>query len=433
MERLQRNGSFGKRAGRKAESAPRWSRSHVCEWIADFAADRTGTIATVFALGLPVMVGLTGLSIDVGIWYQQDAQIQLAADAAAIAGARELGVGQSGKVAAAAQTSAGLNGFTSAGGATVATSISGSVVTATISAPTPLYFTSLFVSNPAKLRAAASASFTSTPICFMALHPSGTSVVGNGISSVLLANGCAVQVNSTGTPDIVGASGDSFTASSICVAGTHGAGTYTPTPQDHCTVEPDPLAGLPAPSVGACTYTNYSVTHTPAARLSPGVYCGGISAGGQAALTLTPGIYILKDGGLKLSGQASITGSGVMLFLTGNGSGIAMTGTTTVHLSAPTSGTYAGILIYGDRSQTNGSAAFNGNNNNYYEGTVYLPTMSVALTGNGTGTSSTPWSAFIADTFTISGNGNFTINSNYQSSSVPLPPPLVLTIVHLSS
>ena len=433
MERLQRNGSFGKRAGRKAESAPRWSRSHVCEWIADFAADRTGTIATVFALGLPVMVGLTGLSIDVGIWYQQDAQIQLAADAAAIAGARELGVGQSGKVAAAAQTSAGLNGFTSAGGATVATSISGSVVTATISAPTPLYFTSLFVSNPAKLRAAASASFTSTPICFMALHPSGTSVVGNGISSVLLANGCAVQVNSTGTPDIVGASGDSFTASSICVAGTHGAGTYTPTPQDHCTVEPDPLAGLPAPSVGACTYTNYSVTHTPAARLSPGVYCGGISASGQAALTLNPGTYILKDGGLKLSGQASITGSGVMLFLTGNGSGIAMTGTTTVHLSAPTSGTYAGILIYGDRSQTNGSAAFNGNNNNYYEGTVYLPTMSVALTGNGTGTSSTPWSAFIADTVTISGNGNFTINSNYQSSSVPLPPPLVLTIVHLSS
>jgi len=306
------------------------------------------------------------------------------------------------------------------------------VVPATVSAPTPLYFTRLFVSNPANFRAAASASFASTPICLMALHPSGTAVVGNGISSVLLANGCAIQVNSTGTPDIVGASGDAFTASSICVAGTYGAGTFTPTPQNHCPVKPDPLASLPAPGVGACTYTNYNVSHTPA-PLSPGVYCGGISANGQAALTLNPGIYILKNGGLKLSGQASITGSGVMLFLTGDGSSIAMTGTTTVHLSAPTSGTYAGILIYGDRSQTNGSAAFNGNNSNYYEGTVYLPTMSVALTGNGTGTTSTPWSAFIADTFTISGNGNFTINSNYQSSQVPLPSPLVLTIVHLSS
>src|SRR5258708_39397412 len=101
MERLQRTGSSGKRAERTADSTPRWSPSHVCKWVADFAADRTGTIATVFALGLPMMVGLTGLSIDVGIWYQQDAQIQLAADAAAIAGARELGVGQSGKVAAA--------------------------------------------------------------------------------------------------------------------------------------------------------------------------------------------------------------------------------------------------------------------------------------------------------------------------------------------
>src|SRR5438105_3950994 len=130
--------------------------------LASFAADPAGGIATVFALAAPMMIGLTGLSIDVGLWYQQDARIQLAADAAAIAGARELGVGQSGKIAAAAQTSAGLNGFsTTTGGATVATSVSGSVVTATVSAPAPLYFTGLFLANPASLRATAKASFTS--------------------------------------------------------------------------------------------------------------------------------------------------------------------------------------------------------------------------------------------------------------------------------
>jgi len=162
---------------RTAESALRWLPGGASERITAFAAEPTGTIATVFALALPVMLGVTGLSIDVGVWYQQDAQIQLAADAAAIAGARELGVGQSGKVTAAAQASAGLNGFTSAKGASVATSVSGSVVTATVSAPTPLYFTRLFVANPANLRAAASASFSSSPICFMALHPSGSSVV----------------------------------------------------------------------------------------------------------------------------------------------------------------------------------------------------------------------------------------------------------------
>jgi Flp pilus assembly protein TadG len=413
------------------EEPPRRLLAYACDQVVAFVADQTGAIATIFALALPMMVGLTGLSIDVGMWYQQSAQLQLGADAAAIAGARELGAGQPGKVTAAAQTSAALNGFTSAGGTTVLTSVAGSVVTATITAAAPLYFARLFLPNPVNLQAIASASFISTPVCFMALRSTGSSVVASG-NAALVANGCAIQVNSTGTPDMVGSGNASFSASSICVAGTYGSGTYTPTPQTHCAVHPDPLAALPAPTVGACNYTNFSVSHTPA-PLSPGVYCGGISASGQAALTLNPGIYILKNGGLRLSGQVSVTGSGVMLFLTGNGSGIAMSGTSSVQLSAPTSGTYAGILIYGDRSQTNGSAAFSGGNNNSYEGTVYLPTMSVALSGNGTGTISTPWSAFIADTFTMSGNGNFTINSNYQSSLVPLPSQLVRTVVHLSS
>ena len=69
-------------------------------------------------------------------------------------------------------------------------------------------------------------------------------------------------------------------------------------------------------------------------------------------MTLLPGIYILQGGGLTVSGNSHLTGTGVMIYnaSTGLGDGIDFSGTSTITLSAPTSGAYQGIVFYQNRA-----------------------------------------------------------------------------------
>ena len=55
-------------------------------------------------------------------------------------------------------------------------------------------------------------------------------------------------------------------------------------------------------------------------------------------------IYVLKDMNLQLNGGNNITGTNVLLFLTGDSS-ITITGNSTIDISAMTSGPYSGIAI----------------------------------------------------------------------------------------
>ena len=75
-------------------------------------------------------------------------------------------------------------------------------------------------------------------------------------------------------------------------------------------------------------------THT----LNPGIY-NSIQASGNANLTLNPGVYILEGGGLAVSGNAGIGGTGVTLYNTSSSTGsygaITLSGSGTFALSAP--------------------------------------------------------------------------------------------------
>ena len=91
--------------------------------------------------------------------------------------------------------------------------------------------------------------------------------------------------------------------------------------------------------------------------------------------------------------------------------------------SAPLTGPMAGMLFFGDRDLAPGlEHAFKGSSSVHYEGTIYFPTTDVLFTGNGSGTSPSPYSFFIARRFGFNGNGEITINANYEASTVPIPP-----------
>ena len=92
--------------------------------------------------------------------------------------------------------------------------------------------------------------------------------------------------------------------------------------------------------------------------LNPGIYTS-IQISGQASVTMKAGVYVIKGGGLSVSGQANLTGVGVLIFNAGSGyngttdggtfGSISLGGNGTINLSAAGSGPFAGILVFQPR------------------------------------------------------------------------------------
>lgn len=133
--------------------------------------------------------------------------------------------------------------------------------------------------------------------------------------------------------------------------------------------------------------------YTPPAgttTLYPGTYCGGISVYNTSIVIFSAGNYIIKGGGITFAGSGAITGSGVTFYLTGTNAtyaSVLINNGANVTLSAPTTGTYTGVLFYQDRSIISAiNASFAGGASMALTGSLYFPTTSVTYT-NGTSVS----------------------------------------------
>jgi hypothetical protein len=95
---------------------------------------------------------------------------------------------------------------------------------------------------------------------------------------------------------------------------------------------------------------------------------------------MMPGIYHMKKGGFSVSGNASVSGTGVMIY---NDSGaLSITGNGVVDLSPPTTGEYKGVSYFQSRSNT-AEAKIAGNGLFNVTGTVYVPAGLFDAQGNG--------------------------------------------------
>ena len=72
---------------------------------------QSGVVAIVFAMLLPVLLGMLGIVLDLGFAYQYKRNMQIAADAAAFAGAHTIYRDDGSDVTANALYDAGKNGF----------------------------------------------------------------------------------------------------------------------------------------------------------------------------------------------------------------------------------------------------------------------------------------------------------------------------------
>jgi len=169
------------------------------------------------------------------------------------------------------------------------------------------------------------------------------------------------------------------------------------------------VASLPLPSTtGMTNYGAFSLGGNSSKTIQPGIYSS-ISVSGNAKLTMasgTSGIYIIEGGGFSVSGNASVTGSGVMIVNAGSkypGTGgtygsISLGGNGACSLSPLTSGPYAGVVFF-QPSDSKQALTVTGNASGI-TGTIYAPAAGLSESGNGAINAS-----LIVDKITISGNG----------------------------
>ena len=390
------------------------------------ACRRRGYVIVTMLVSLVVLLSFLGLGIDVGYEEYVKTRMQTAADAAAVGGAQELRASGSTNLVTAAKGDAAANGFTDGSKgvaitvnnppATGYSTANSSAVEVLISKNVPTFFMGMIGISSGTVRARAVALLGSGTSCFYALDPSasGAFSVSGGVNVQV---NCGIMVDSSSSTAMSVSGGSTATATYIDLTGkatVSGGSTVSPAPVTGVAASSDPLASLPKPSVGGCTYTGKSVSGGATVTLSPGTYCAGISISGGSKVTFNPGTYILKGGGLSLSGGSTLTGSGVTFFntaATGYGYGpISLSGGTTVTLSAPTTGSLAGILFFQDSSVGAGAASsFSGGASAILNGTLYFPTTGLSYSGG----SSSAYTIIVADTVNFSGGA--TLNNNYSS------------------
>jgi len=443
-------------------------------WI----GDRRGNIAILTALLMPVVIGGFGLGAEIGYWFYSTRAMQNAADAAAVAAATNGSSTYATEAQAVTSLYGFQNGVrnvtVTASDVAACPSGGNNCYSVAITSLAPQFLsqmvgfkgtTTVSGVHYTQLTATATATIQANgDACVLALDPSDPSSVTTTGGNISLLN-CDLQVNSNSSTALT-VTGGVISASAINVVGNYQStgGTLTPTPATGKPAISDPYAGLysqnDVAAIGsqACSGSTTKVTVVSTTQtLPPGNYCGGISVtggsltlsagqyniaggisvtGGSLSLdagqyniaggfsntggtvTLGAGQYNMMGGVLNITGGTT-TGSGVTFVLTDQNGSYASANVTggTVNLTAPTNGSWAGMLVYQDpNAPKSGTDSFTGGSHTL-TGALYFPSQSMTYTGGSTVSTCTQ---LIAYKFTFTGGS--TIGSSCAGTGVQAIP-----------
>ncbi len=379
------------------------------------------------------------LALDVGLLFRAKRNLQIVADAAATAGAQNLNYGLS--ASTAAQAAATRNGVTNGVDGAVVTVNSpplagantscATCVEVVVSEPNPTTFVGMITGNNSVTVAARAVGGTSSGKgCVYTLNKTGQDIYDSGSGNISIPS-CGIiddSSSSGSTNAFVNSGSGTITASSVLVVGGYSEshpGSISPTPTTGTIPVSDPLSGLTAPTFNAASclsdpHVNSTTTIGPASSGGTICYNGLTISAGSGTVTLNPGIYVI-NGKLSLTGAAPVTGTGVTFYLPSNGDQLSMSESGSVTLTAPTSGTYNGILFFQGRSDTT-ALSITAAGASTLKGIIYAPKATLSLSGSGA-------SAFY--TSIVVGAINFTGSLNLQdyalvNSGQPLRSPVLV-------
>ena len=180
------------------------------------------------------------------------------------------------------------------------------------------------------------------------------------------------------------------------------------------------MASLPAPSYTPCVGGGPPLNLSGGADyvVSAGVHCTNINVTTSGTVTFGPGIHIFDGAALTIQGGSTVEGSELTLYWSENGGtndGIDVRGGALVTMSAPTSGVYAGILIYQDRNTTaDVTHKLTGGSTMDFDGIIYAPSTDVEFAGGASADSSSI--LIIADEVEFKGGDTFL--GDFDTSSI---------------
>lgn len=358
-----------------------------------FMTNIKGNVALVAALVMPVILASVGAAIDYGMASDQRQLMQASLDAGVVAAVRETGDTSRRSVVEKYIAANFLGARLAPDGKpreletidyttqlTIKTNTDNSL-TATFTRSYKTSFMGVFGVRSLNLKVKSTAALSQSGPCITVLGSSGQDVLVNSGANVTSSD-CKMHVRSTASPAFIMNSGSTINLPEFCVKGTNyikNGGTLTNL-KTGCAAQSDPYANaFTEPTVpSTCTTSGYFNSNT--VTMEPGVHCD-TGFNGSPTITFKPGLHIIK-GRMIINSGATVNAAGVTFYFPDVNSEIRANGALTFTASAPTTGTYKGVLMFEKTSNAANNAnktqyIFNGSNGENLEGIIYLPNRNV--------------------------------------------------------
>ncbi|WP_416907441.1 MAG: pilus assembly protein TadG-related protein [Polymorphobacter sp.] len=362
--------------------------------LSSLLGDRRGAIGVVIGATLPVMLGSVGLAVDVAQWTLAKRSLQRQADSAALAGV--YGLSQGADAQASVTRDLALNARYSLDGPPIIErgpsagpyAGDGRAVRVALATVLNLPFAGMFITGGARITAESTAALVPTgDVCVLALENTDTAGIFMGGNTTVDMN-CAMVTNSVAANAVDTGGSSTVIASPIVASGgiapsdNYADGTVL---LPYSLAQLDPYADLPDPVVPAGN-SKMDVKPKQSRTYNPGTYT---SVDIKGTATLNPGVYYIDGGEFSVGSQAVLNAQGVTIILTsrtaasnpGSVAGVNINGGATLNMTAPTTGTYQGVLFYQDRLDTNQSHKINGNSASTLQGAIYFPSSTIDFLG----------------------------------------------------
>lgn len=382
--------------------------------------DDRGVIALKFALIAPAAILLGVGAIDLNNVQSSKSRLQDVADAAALAGAWELGlaIDDSAAIARAedfvkGQVAEWAEAPTIVSDITVEETRAQRIIKVKLNGHRPSFFGSMLPPGGWHFNAEAGATTVGmVPLCVLVSGSAGSKVLNLQNNARLSAPACLVHSNRD-----IAVEGGSISAS-MTQAVTSASGMINPAPGTGAAAIDDPFSQMVLVPPTNCSGGKVN-KKAAIIRLPAGVHCGGLKISGTQQLILEPGEHWFKSGPLEVSENATLRGTDVVLFFD-KASKFQFQDQALVTLEGRRTGAYAGIVMAATRSNTE-DFLITSDNVDSLLGVIYVPNAVFIVKGTQDVARDSAWTVIVAKSLQLTGSPSLIINANYTGSAVPVP------------
>ncbi len=404
-------------------------------------SNQRGNLAIMSAmLMLPIVLSI-GVAIDFSSLHRAKTDLQQLADGSALAAAKEMvlitkNAGSNYEVAkryVSAHLASGKARFASITNIKVDTDDENNLLTVSLTASKKNAFGNFLQPEYSVFETSATAKvLAGMNICSIGLDEINSETLFMDDDAALVANSCGVFSNSTDNHGINLKSNSNLQSGLVCSVGgakISGGNASTEVVTDCPPIE-DPLQARTGPAVGGCAFTDFEIKDATQ-TLMPGTYCGGLKVKGSSTVNFEPGIYIIKDGILEISGHSVANGSYVGFYFTGDDARMKFTRNSTVSFVAPRTGEMAGMLFFQDPVGTalpsdsppsdDNTFKIDSNNAETLLGTIYLPRGKLIIDSQNPVAAQSAFTVVVTQRMQFIGDSSLVLNSDYSATDVPAP------------